>query len=151
MTQNVLNPNNPNNKMKNISIYDTPIFNITDVLYKAEERGFEKCAICMSLNFSGISGSKVPQRPLTLLSCSHVFHAQCVQNFENFVGLNDVSKIEDSSLFVVFLYYLLFIIVYQDELFTILNLYFIFVYFDLYYGNSPLFFLLLISLLNCLL
>jgi len=75
------------------------------VLQRAAMRGLGECAICMGSNLAshspgkklpvaawgnggngGAAGRKLvaPQRPLVLLSCSHVFHAQCVENFERF-------------------------------------------------------------------
>jgi hypothetical protein len=42
--------------------------------------GEEDCAICMST----INSTSRMRRPLVILSCSHVFHAQCVKNFDLF-------------------------------------------------------------------
>ena len=47
------------------------------VISRAKERGLGDCAICM--------GSNRGTRHICLLSCSHVFHSQCMVNFEKFV------------------------------------------------------------------
>ncbi|KNC46513.1 RING finger protein 32 [Thecamonas trahens ATCC 50062] len=47
------------------------------VYLRALDRGCDECTICL--------GSLAdPQRPPTLLSCSHVFHAACIASFEAF-------------------------------------------------------------------
>ena len=92
---------------------------ITDILTRAKRRGFEKCAICMSKNCSSYVNSSTTasffiqnhhssdclidpnngnkecngQRQLLILSCSHIFHFQCIQNFENFLADNQVSQV----------------------------------------------------------
>jgi len=48
----------------------------------------EDCAICMST-----INSTSRMRPLVILSCSHVFHAQCVKNFDLFC-----QNVHDTSL-----------------------------------------------------
>jgi hypothetical protein len=56
-----------------------------EAVQSARGRGLGDCAICMNGN-RGI-------KSLVLLSCSHVFHSQCVANFERFLLHNKVSMI----------------------------------------------------------
>ena len=49
-----------------------------DVLQQARNRGLGECAICMSAN-KGL-------RSICMLSCSHIFHSQCMANFEKFMS-----------------------------------------------------------------
>lgn len=77
--------------------------NLSDILLKAEERGFEDCAICMGSNSISMQKnnhnhqcgrtSNRGQRPILILSCSHIFHHHCIQNFEKFLVNNNVSSI----------------------------------------------------------
>lgn len=77
----------------------------SDVLSKAKERGFGECAICMCQNVSNSCVlrnhsnyfDRSGQRLLILLSCSHIFHQQCVQNFERFL-------IDDQVRFLVYIF-----------------------------------------------
>jgi hypothetical protein len=52
---------------------------------KVLSRGVGDCAICMNMN------SCVPYRPLVLLSCSHVFHYQCIESLEKFWDLQSTN------------------------------------------------------------
>lgn len=57
-----------------------------EVISTSLSRGVGDCAICMCANHS------IVHRSLTLLSCSHIFHHQCILNLEKFCGSNDNDK-----------------------------------------------------------
>ena len=50
------------------------------VLTQARNRGLGECAICMAPN-KGL-------RNICMLSCSHIFHSQCIANFEKFISMS---------------------------------------------------------------
>lgn len=55
------------------------------VQLQAVQRAVSDCPICiMPLGEEGVHLSNNPSRPTVLLSCSHVFHATCLQAFEEF-------------------------------------------------------------------
>eukprot|EP00898_Chlorokybus_atmophyticus_P001120 jgi/Chlat1/2008/Chrsp158S02319 len=70
----------------------------TEAAIKAVERGAEDCPICLIPLDTPASGhvyaantddSNLPQhRSIALLTCSHVFHSQCIANFEAFTKRN---------------------------------------------------------------
>ena len=55
------------------------------------------------------------QRQLVILSCTHIFHFQCIQNFENFLAVDKVSKSCTSKhfYFSVYLCFFLFFLLLQ--------------------------------------
>ena len=61
----------------------------TNVALQAKCRGLGECAICMSANRS--------IRNVCMLSCSHVFHSQCIANFERFFEEHSSNKNKDVS------------------------------------------------------
>ena len=48
------------------------------IRFRATERGVQECPICM------VSFAKQPEKPVMLLSCSHLFHHNCLSCFEQF-------------------------------------------------------------------
>jgi len=54
------------------------------VLTQARNRGLGECAICMAPN-KGL-------RNICMLSCSHIFHSQCIANFEKFIIMSGAEQ-----------------------------------------------------------
>lgn len=99
------------------------LWNIIDVYYTALKRFPCDCAICMlpvGVTASIAHTSRVPDIPLVdtenavavknhkmyigkkeiILSCSHVFHAKCIANFERFLQ----ATVRIHNLFICYLY-----------------------------------------------
>jgi len=65
----------------NGSVVAPPVLSVDDwklALSQAKVRSLGECAICMAPNKG--------MRHVCILSCSHVFHSQCIVNFEKFVS-----------------------------------------------------------------
>jgi hypothetical protein len=58
--------------------------NWRNIFGKAKTRGFQECAICLGSNLASSTG-KADGRQCVLLSCTHVFHRNCIENFEKFM------------------------------------------------------------------
>eukprot|EP00842_Homolaphlyctis_polyrhiza_P005867 jgi/Hompol1/6281/HPOL_002619-RA len=64
-----------------------------EILLAATERGIDQCAICI-MDLGSKNHPKKPPRPITLLSCSHLYHSSCIQRLERFdVGRSHVCPV----------------------------------------------------------
>lgn len=74
-------------RIPNKDIVDTTLVKVNwkRIISEAISRGVGDCAICMCSN------TCVPNKALAILSCSHVFHHQCIENFEKFCASHQMA------------------------------------------------------------